>query len=177
MPEKPHAQFHKPVNSSAFLRDRHTTLSNQVRREAHALGIHLSEDDLAQSVSFRTACYGTHDVDLNEVFGELESVPAIIEYNALQSLLGRLAEGDLDAVDELPGDPAAKLKFARENGLTGKAEADRKLSDAEIAKLPPADRIAAYRAKTDHETKALEEDERYMSPARKIAKWRRESGQ
>lgn len=169
------AQFLKTVNSSNYLKKRHAALVDQIRQKALELGIHLSPDDIADSVSFRTATYGNHDLEIGEVLAELESVPSVIEYNALQNLLVRLAEGDLDAVDELPGDPAAKLKFARENGLTGKAQIDRKLNDAEIAQIKnPADKIAAYRAKTTHETTELEQDERFMSPAMKIAKWRKD---
>lgn len=169
------AQFFKAVNSSNYLQKRHAKLVDQVRREAMALGIHLSDEDIAGSTSFRIATYSNNEVEIGEVLAELESVPAVIEYKTLQNLLGRLAEGDLDAVDELPGDPADKLTFARENGLTGKAETDRKLNDAEIAQIKnPADKIAAYRAKTNHETKELEQDERYMTPSMKIAKWRKD---
>ncbi|WP_425090838.1 hypothetical protein [Tropicimonas sp. S265A] len=170
-------QFTKMVGSSAHLTKRHEALLEEVKSRALSLGVHLSDDDVIGSVSFRTCVYGNHDLDFDEVIGDLEKVPAVVEWKAVQRLVERLEAGDPDAAEEIGGTPREKLVFARENGLTGRAEIDAKLNDAQIAAIrDPGRRIAAYRKKHEILNEEIQRDERFMSPAAKIAHFRKQNG-
>lgn len=170
-------QFKKMVGSSLHLSARHDALMEAVKAQALELGVHLDEDDVVESVEFRTAVYGAHDPDFDQVIANLEHIPAVVEMRAVARLIERLQAGDPDAADEIGGTPAEKLAFARENGLTGRAKIDAKMNDAEIAAITdPGRRIAAYREKSDAVNKDIQTDERYMSPAAKIAHFRKHNG-
>lgn len=168
-------QFRKMVGSSRHLTERHAKLTDQVKQSARELGVHLSDEEIAGSWTFRTAVYGNHQPDFDEVFGDLDTVPAVVEWRAVKRLVERLEAGDPDAAEEIGGTPVERLRFAREHGLTNLESQDKKLNDAEIASIrDPGRRIAAYRAKGDDLNKQIQTDQRFMSPAAKIAKFRRE---
>ncbi len=170
-------QFTKMVKSSEHLTKRHETLLEEVKARALSLGVHLSDDDVISSVAFRTCVYGNHDLDFDDVIADLDKVPAVVEWKAVQRLVERLEAGDPDAADELPGTPREKMRFARENGLTGRAEIDAEMNDAQIAAIrDPGRRIAAYRKKSEALNDEIQQDERFMSPAAKIAKFRKNNG-
>lgn len=83
-------KFIKMVNSSTYLQKRHAMLANGIKDSLHDLGVQIDDDALADSSSFRIACYGTRDVHVDQILVELTHVPAVIEYNTLQNLIGRL---------------------------------------------------------------------------------------
>ena len=171
-------QFTKMVGSSAHLTKRHEALLEAVKSQALSLGVHLSDDDVIGSVSFRTCVYGNHDLDFDEVIGDLDKVPAVVEWRAVQRLVERLEAGDPDAAEEIGGTPVEKIRFARENGLTGAAEIDAELNDAQIAAIrDPGRRMAAHRQKHKELNEEIIQDTRFMSPAAKIAHFRKNGGQ
>lgn len=170
-------QFKKMVNSSGHLTKRHDTLLEEIKARALSLGVHLSDDDVTGSVSFRTCVYGNHELDFDDVIADLDKVPAVVEWKAVQRLVERLEAGDPDAAGELPGTPREKMVFARQNGLTGRAEIDAEMNDAQIAAIRDLGRrMAAYRKKNEVLNEEIQQDERFMSPAAKIAKFRRQNG-
>ncbi|MEM1340796.1 MAG: hypothetical protein AAGF68_00660 [Pseudomonadota bacterium] len=170
-------QFAKMVGLSAHLTKRHEALLEEVKSQALSLGVHLSDEDVIGSLSFRTCVYGNHDLDFDEVIGELDKVPAVVEWKAVQRLVERLEAGDPDAAEEIGGTPREKMRFARENGLTGRAEIDAKLNDAEIAAITdPSRRMAAYRKKNEVLNEEIQKDTRFMRPAARIAHFRKQHG-
>lgn len=169
-------QFTKMVGSSAHLTKRHEALLEVVKSQALSLGVHLSDDDVIGSVSYRTCVYGNHDLDFDEVIGDLDKVPAVVEWKIVKRIAERLAAGDPDAAEELGGTPVEKIRFARENGLTGAAEIDADMNDAQIAAIrDPGRRMAAYRKKNEVLNEEIQQDTRFMSPAAKIANFRRQN--
>ncbi|MDJ0922903.1 MAG: hypothetical protein QNI84_17385 [Henriciella sp.] len=149
----------------------------EVHATARSMGVHLSDDDVIESVEFRTAVYGSHSPDFDQIIANLDHIPAVVEWKAVQRLVERLEAGDPDAAEEIGGTPREKVRFARENGLTGRAEIDAKLNDAQIAAIrDPGRRIAAYRKKHEVLNEEIQHDERFMSPAAKIAHFRKQNG-
>ncbi|MEM9709711.1 MAG: hypothetical protein AAF871_13085 [Pseudomonadota bacterium] len=163
-------KFTKMVKSSTHLTKRHDSLLKEVKARALSLGVRLSDDDVIQSVEFRTAVYGSHDPDFDQIIANLEHIPAVVEWRAVQRLVERLEAGDPDAADEIGGTPVEKMIFARENGLTGHAKIDAKMTDEQIAEIrDPSRRVAAYRAKHQQVNENIQQDPNFMSPAMKMA--------
>lgn len=146
------ANFQQEVAQDARLQARYDLACEYVTAVATELGFTVSRDTIATLPSVRLA------VLASEPFGaeferEIRSLPAYAEAKKAHELAAKVKDSDDEALEQMKRmNPAARMSFARANGLDRPADTEQesaalRATRLEIAQgLSPAKRLAYCRA-------------------------------